>query len=856
MNADRTPNTLDQLLALAPEDRGAALRRLEQHNAVRANALRRDYNLHRLSPEFVDEALHWMAPQPSTAELTKGQRIDRYQIEGVLGEGGMGKVYLARRADVDYEQHVALKLPSNIRSDQFERFAQEQRILAALNHPAISRFIDAGTANLADTTRPFIAMEFIDGVPLLDYVQNQRIALRTRIGLCREVVSAVQFAHQNLIVHRDLKSSNLLVTRQGDIKVLDFGAAKLLGPSEAQEELTRTGELLLSPRTAAPEQVRGAPITAATDLYQLGLLLYEVVCGSAPIEFDTTDLVSMTERIANQEPAPPTRRPEYHERVDADLDAIILKCLQKQPTDRYRSADALFDDLSAWLEDRPIRARPVTAWQRGVKWVRRNPVPATLSALVLVLATAYTATMMVQNQTIRKALARAQQESQKAQQTTQFLSEIFSEIRPTNAERAELSARELLTQSATRLSYQFLDQPQTKRVLVNTIAEIQQELSLFESSQELLLQLDNPNVVSAASEPAPLDQGELAATQHLLGVSYLMLEDFAEAQEAFDKALNKLAEAPDQLRLARVLNDYGLLRRREENLIAAQALYRQALAALPQSLIGQDAVVSALAGEFHNNLGMVFWAEGKLQDALVEHQRAIELRETALGADHWMLAMSLNNAATAHRDLGHYEQAKRGHERALAIQQATLGPQHRTVAATLIDLGYTHLYMGEFDAAEKAMTQAGSIFAELDGTQSQAYGRALFAKGFLAKQQKNYEAAETTFSDLVTLRRALYGNHHPAVGRALLRVADAKVYLGMAQAALALANEGLSMVPAGQLSASTGLFIAGRAQLAIGAREQGIASLHSAVQLRMRLLPAEHRGVKEIQTLLATLGVR
>jgi len=853
MDADDPPQTLDQLLALAAADREAALQRLEGRDAERGRILRRQYNLQRLSPEFVDQALHGVIPESDSPEFTSGQRVDRYQIEGILGEGGMGKVYLARRADVDFDQRVALKLPSNIRSDQFERFAQEQRILAALNHPAISRFIDAGTADIAGTARPFIAMEFIDGVPLLDYVLSQRLALRARVALCRDVVSAIQFAHQNLIVHRDLKSSNLLVTDQGDVKVLDFGAAKLLDRSADDEELTRTGELLLSPRTAAPEQVRGAPITAATDLYQLGLLLYEVVCGSAPIEFDPTDLFSMTERITQLEPAPPTRRTDYPDRVDADLDAIILKCLQKQPTDRYRSADALFEDLSAWLEDRPIRARPVTVWQRSAKWTRRNPVAATLGAILLVLASAYTTTVIVQNQTIKKALAQAQQESKKAQQTTQFLSEMFSEIRPTNAERAELSARELLTQSADRLQHRFLDQPQTKRVLVNTVAEIQQELSLYESSQALLLQLDNSTVGSGGVESTPVDPGDLAATDHLLGVSYLVFEEYTDAANAFDAALDRLTEAPDPLRLARVLNDYGLLRRQEENLPAAHALYREALAALPQSLIGQDTAVSSLAGEFHNNLGMVYWAQGNLQEALAEHQRAIELRESALGADHWMLAMSLNNAASANRDLGRYDQAKRGHQRALAIQQAALGPQHRAVAATFIDLGYTHMYLGDFDAAKESMTQAEAIFAELDGTQSSAYSRALFAKGLLAKEQKNYQAAEAAFVGVLSIRRALYGNQHPAVGRALFRVADAKAHLGMAKAALALVNEGLSMVPAEQLSASTGLFIAGRAQLALGARERGITSLQSALQLRTRLLPADHRGVQEVQALLATL---
>ncbi|HET7452063.1 MAG TPA: serine/threonine-protein kinase, partial [Thermoanaerobaculia bacterium] len=301
--------------------------------------------------------------------LRSGDRIGPYAIVGLIGRGGMGAVYRAVR-DGEFRMDVALKLlkRGTDTDASLRRFRKERQILAALQHPNIARMLDGGAT---DDGLPYFAMEYVEGRPLLDYAAS--LSVRQRLELFRAVCAAVQYAHQHLIVHRDLKPGNILVTADGTPKLLDFGIAKLLDPDSTTGEMTMTvaGARLLTPDYASPEQVRGEPITIASDIYSLGVVLYELLTGERPHQIDTYTPQAIERAICRDEPKKPST---WNRQLDPDLDNIVLMALRKEPQRRYGSVEQLSEDIRRYLENRPIRARKDTVTYRAGKFVRRNRV--------------------------------------------------------------------------------------------------------------------------------------------------------------------------------------------------------------------------------------------------------------------------------------------------------------------------------------------------------------------------------------------------------------------------------------------------------------------------------------------------
>jgi tetratricopeptide (TPR) repeat protein len=310
-----------------------------------------------------------------------GRRIGPYQLERILGRGGMGAVYLARRADGQFEQQVAIKLIDvPLAGDLFrERFRRERQILAGLNHAFIARLLDGGTGAEGDL---YLAMEYVEGVPITQHCRDNALSLRDRLALFKSVCTGVRYAHQNLVVHRDLKPDNILVLADGTPKLLDFGTAKLMDPTEAEGEFTREGFHAFTPQYASPEQVLGQAITTASDIYSLGVLLFLLTSGSPPYELSNFSTAELVRVICDEQPPRPSEK-AVPGTVDADVDAIVMKAIRKEPEQRYPSADALIADIEAYLEGRPVAARQGTLRYRALKMMRRNKVALTGAALVL-----------------------------------------------------------------------------------------------------------------------------------------------------------------------------------------------------------------------------------------------------------------------------------------------------------------------------------------------------------------------------------------------------------------------------------------------------------------------------------------
>jgi eukaryotic-like serine/threonine-protein kinase len=341
------------------------------------------------------------------------RRIGPYEIDRLLGRGGMGAVYLAHRVDGQFEQQVAIKLIDlPLATDLFrERFRMERQILAGLNHPYIARLLDGGVSGDGEL---YLVMEYVQGTPIYRYCRERQLTVRQRLELFSKVCEAVQFAHQNLVVHRDLKPDNIFVAEDGTPRLLDFGTAKLTSPSQIikpEGDLTRQGYQSFTPQYASPEQVLGNPITTASDTYSLGVLLYLILTESHPYELKELTTAEMMRVICQEPPRKPTVSPVSNRRLDADLEAILSKALRKEPLSRYLTAENMGADIRDYLAGRPVGARRGTFRYRAVKFARRNRIG--IAAAVLIAATLFAGVLgvlwqaRVANEERRKAEARS-----------------------------------------------------------------------------------------------------------------------------------------------------------------------------------------------------------------------------------------------------------------------------------------------------------------------------------------------------------------------------------------------------------------------------------------------------------------
>jgi len=334
-----------------------------------------------------------------------GERVGAYELLEEIAQGGMGVVYLARRADDEFQKKVAVKL---MRSGLFSeidvrRFRSERQIAAALDHPHIARLLDGGTTAAGE---PYFVMEYVEGRPLLDHCREHDVPLPQRLGLFREICDTVQYAHQHLVVHRDLKPGNILATPEGSVKLLDFGIAKMLSPeTAATAPPTATFERMLTPEYASPEQVRGLAVTTASDVYSLGVILYELVTNEKPYRIESGDPADLLRLVCELDPdRPSTRAPE----LSGDLDAIVLKAMRKEPERRYASAAALSEDVGRFLDGRPVEARRGSTAYRARKFVRRHRVGVAATALVLVALAGGILATLSEARRARAAEARAE----------------------------------------------------------------------------------------------------------------------------------------------------------------------------------------------------------------------------------------------------------------------------------------------------------------------------------------------------------------------------------------------------------------------------------------------------------------
>jgi len=762
------------------------------------------------------------------AGTSQPDRVGPYRIVGETGRGGMGAVYLAERDDDQYRMRVALKLVQlEMDSEHAQRrFREERQILASLQHPHIARLLDGG---VTDEGRPYFAMEFVEGRPITEHCDALALGVEQRLEIFCTVCEAVQYAHRNLVVHRDLKPANILVDRDGGVKLLDFGVAKLLdGGSEAEARpATGTGLRLMTPAYASPEQVRAEPITTASDIYSLGVLLYELLAGRRPYAVPDSSLLEIEHAICDADPPPPSSVADdrLRRRLRGDLDTIILKALRKEPARRYASAEQLADDLRRHLAGLPVEARADTFAYRSSRFVRRNRMAVVAAALiVLALAGGLVGTAWQARDAARQA--------QRAEAVREFVVSLFQVSDPAFARGDEITARELLDRGAERIEVELARQPRARAEMLGVLGVIYRDLGIFERAEPLLRQShDLRSFLYGERHP------ESAAAAHELGLLLAQMGRFDDAEELHRRALEprRSGREVDGLAVARTLSALGAVLGRKAEYDEAEELHRRALA-LQLRHLGEE---SADVAETLDNLSMLLRARGVTGEAEAVQRRALAIRERVLGPDHLATATSTNNLALLLGDRGELEEAEELYRRVLDFDLRRLGEEHPYTATVMNNLAAVLRRREVFDEAEQLYRRSLAINRGLYGETHPMVATVLNNLGHVLRDRGDHEEAERLYVEALETFRAVHGEQHPSVGTAHAVLATAVHLRGDAAGAERLYRQGLEILrpafPEGHSRTASALSGLGRLLVAEGRPDEGVALLREALEILTRL---------------------
>lgn len=721
-----------------------------------------------------------------------GTRVGRYRLLQLLGQGGMGSVWLAMRDDGAFERKVALKLlhPGLADSTWHQHFLQERQILAELQHPNIAAMFDGGFAN---DHRPYFVMEYVDGQPLTRFCDDRRLDLRQRVRLFRQVLAAVGHAHQLLVVHRDLKPGNILVTHSGEVKLLDFGVAQLL--DRRRESSLEAAGNAMTLRYAAPEQVLGQAIGTPTDVYALGVVLCELLTGRLPYAPGSERHAQLSERIAEgASPGPATllagapedlarhcaaRRTDLRElrhMLAGDLGAILAKALAREPDKRYSWAEALSDDLDAWLGHRPVRARPSTPAYRLRKWLQRHRLAAASGASVLLLLAGGVFVLNLERERASVAAARAEA-------TLGFLTGLFEEADPEHGGAADTTLREVLARGAARIDTDLAGQAELRQRLDALVGRLMNAVGDYAAAEPVLraalamqggavsdersrieMQLaESLQHLGQLAEAEALWRGVLARGPHGgllaeassgLGRLLALTNRFDEAREQHARAIStrRHAAPADTRGLAAALTASAAALAYADRLVEAQEQLHEAVEILRQS--GQAPV---RLGQALFELGSVSLQIGDPQAARENLEQATQQLGAALGRDHEATLRARRMLADAIDELGEAASARQQLEEALAASNLRYGPKARVSAEIANSLAALAMRQGDYAAAEAGFRTILEVLEREFGTANLETAAARTNLAGALFEQGRFEASESLLREALGAIRQVTG---------------------------------------------------------------------------------------------------
>ncbi len=793
------------------------------------------------------------AKQRNEFQDCTNQLIGPYQLISEIGQGGMGVVYKARRVDGVFDQDVAIKLLPQCHNEKInrDRFHQEQQVLASLNHPNIARLYDGG---ITSDGQLYIVMEYVEGVPITDYCEQHHLDISDRLQFVQQIAASLQHAHSNLIVHRDIKPSNILTTKDGTIKLLDFGIAKLLDTHERSVDLTHTGDHMLTPGFAAPEQIVGQPITVATDVYQLGVVLYELLAGQRPF-CKADSFYEMARVVCNDAPDRPsdksfdnssaetiTRDENWTGALRGDLDAIALKALCKKPCDRYASMEAFSADLHAYRHALPVTARQQSATYRATKFIRRHALGALAAVLIMALTISYAVTVTVQSKKIETALNQARIEAGKSQQVASLLTDVFKVSDPNVPGSQQMTAGQILDQGRTRLDKELSDAPEVRAQMQHVLGEIYYSLGAYDESVELL-----ESALQLRRQWLPVQDLAIASSLTQLAFSYNATDQYEKAQQSLQQALaiHRLYST-ESVEQAEILNALGDVQRVQANHEEAEALFLEAIAILRRVTDGNHSeLATGLQG-----LAMLQLVNGDARNAEVNSREAVRIVKHSLGEEHSYYTVGLNGLGLLLAYLERYDEAEPLHLEALEIQRRILGEKHPYVSQTFGYLGFLAHRRGLLEASEQHYRDALEIQKELDGGNSATIARLLGQLATVLTKRGIYSEAESAITTALRIDREIFAPSSPMVGRDLAK----RAALAHARGALVIAKkdyvDALALLP--PKNSRTAEAQLGYATLLLQTRQFADAESAAleALGIREADLPKGHSLIAQAQTVL------
>lgn len=680
-------------------------------------------------------------PSGSAARLQPGSRIGNYRVIRLLAEGGMGSVYLAARDDDSFSRQVALKVVrGGMTSGQIlERLKTERRILAGLSHPYISRLYDGGST---PDGQPYFVLEYIEGEAIDAYCRKNALSIDERLALFVKVCQAVQYAHQNLVVHRDLKPGNILVTPDGDPRLLDFGIAKLVNPDLAGDGADLTDPILrvATPNYASPEQLRGDLITTSSDVYSLGVLLYKLLTGHLPHSFSGLTLAEIESRLESSTPLPPSAavsRPvetpdepnkledaeatddtahRKHPKLASDLDAIVLKALRTVPRQRYSSVEGLADDIERFRHGLPVLAHAGSWRYRARKFVRRHRAAVATAAAVALLLVGFTIAFALQARRVAAERDAAQLERDKKAQVLNLVLDLFRLSSPYVEPGQELTVRDAVERSLGTLGDSLADQPAVRAELLQAVGTILLDLGVNDAARDHFSKaLELQRQVYGEDHPA------LAATTSALAASEKDLGELGRAEELARRALDLArvgareagadAEQATQ-RLANSMNELVSVLCYQSEYENAEQPAREVLeltAKLPAE--GSPRIVAL------EQLARIRDARGDHREAVALDREAVALRRRQFGEMHPGQLGTLNNLGSSLRRSGELDAAETAYGEALDIYRFNFGGRKtsRVLPALLNNLATVAFDRGNFELAERSFLEARKVVAETMG---------------------------------------------------------------------------------------------------------------------------------------------
>jgi serine/threonine protein kinase/tetratricopeptide (TPR) repeat protein len=802
---------LDALLDLPTGERDAFADRATANDAELREELRRRLHAYRSSGGFLSQSAMELAEPllhaasesaPSAHTEVPPARVGPYRIVREVGHGGMGTVFLAERDDGQFAQRVALKVIRQTlahRTGLVARFLEERRILAVLEHPGIARLLDGGVTNEG---APWFAMEYVDGEPLDRYCDARTLSVDQRLALFGDVCTAVQYAHQHLVVHRDLKPSNVLVTRDGTVKLLDFGIAKVLNPLDpANSNISNTAWQAMTPEYAAPEQVLGGPVSAETDVYAMGVVLYSLVAGRRPYELRGLTPAEVQRLVCDVDPPKPSSTfaadgdvagdrvaragardgaPDTLRRqLQGDLDAIVMQALRKEPARRYPSAAGLLDDLRRFRTQLPVIARPDGAGYRMGKFALRQRVALGVAAgLVVLFAGGFARERVLRD--------RAETEARKAKAVEAYVVGIFDGSDPFSEGAVggkELTARSLLDRGAQRVGEELAAQPEVQAEMRGVLSRVYTSLGVFDQAETQARQslqrrtaLYGGNSISVAEATDQLglvmlrrdklDSADLllhhalSMRRTLLGAddpaiaeSLDHLSDLYQEKDEYDRALVVTREALDLRRrafgendpkFASNLVDVALILWRKGSYAEAEPILRRALA-IQQTRIGENA--PATAKSLHN-LAQLLEMRSEFGEAEVFYRRALAAKRATLGDAHPSLSINLNNLGRMlATQMERPDEAEPLIREALAMDRKMFGEKHTFVAASLNNLALVLRLKGNLDEAERVGLQSLAVNRSLFTTENSSVALDLNDVAGVMLLRGNLDSAVTFFRE-------------------------------------------------------------------------------------------------------------